>query len=75
LVEKAGALAGCCFLGYTRANERECLVVTNRGKHSKSVSADEYALKALLVRSQRLKLFVCHCEERMMQKCGAMNAT
>jgi hypothetical protein len=29
----------------------------------------------LLVRSQRLKLFVCHCEERMMQKCGAMNAT
>jgi hypothetical protein len=29
----------------------------------------------LLVRSQRLRLFVCHCEERMMQLCGAMNAT
>jgi hypothetical protein len=34
-----------------------------------------YAQVLLLVRSQRLRLFVCHCEERMMQKCGAMNAT
>jgi hypothetical protein len=32
-------------------------------------------LKMLLVRSQRLRLFVCHCEERMMQKRRAMNAT
>jgi hypothetical protein len=29
----------------------------------------------LLVTSQRLRLFVCHCEECMMQICGAMHAT
>jgi hypothetical protein len=27
----------------------------------------------LLVRSRKLKLFVCHCEECMMQICGAMH--
>jgi hypothetical protein len=29
----------------------------------------------LLFRSQRPKLFVCNCEECMMQICGAMHAT
>jgi hypothetical protein len=28
-----------------------------------------------LVRWQKLKLFVCHCEQCMMQICGAMHAT
>jgi hypothetical protein len=31
-------------------------------------------LLLLLVRSQRLKLFVWHCKECMMQVCGAMHA-
>jgi hypothetical protein len=33
------------------------------------------SLTVLLVRSQRLRLFVCHCEECMMQICGAMSLT
>jgi hypothetical protein len=32
------------------------------------------AATALLVTLQRLKLFVCHCEDCVMQICGAMHA-
>jgi hypothetical protein len=37
------------------------------------ISLQAFILRiVLLVRSQRLRLFICHCEKRMMQICGAM---